>query len=94
MGIAKSMLIEVLKTQNPKVILIDINGILYNDDFETREGPLRSWIDNMPYSENKVQTIQELVPEDERLSYYIPFLSAFCAFVWIYSLIFVRRLFL
>ena len=39
MGIAKSMLIEVLKTQNPKVILIDINGILYNDDFETREGP-------------------------------------------------------
>ena len=39
------------------------------------KGPLRSWIDNMPYSENKVQTIQELVPEDERLSYYIPFLK-------------------
>lgn len=75
MGIAKSMLIEVLKTQNPKVIVIDINGILYNDEFETREGPLRSWIDNMPYSENKVQTIQELVNEDERLSYYVPFLK-------------------
>ena len=75
MGLAKSMLIEVLKTQNPKVIIIDINGILYDDKFESKEGSLRAWIDNMPYSQNKIKTIQELVPEDDRLSYYVPFLK-------------------
>lgn len=75
MGIAKSMLIEVLKTQNPKVIVIDINGILYSDEYETREGALRLWIDNMPYSSNKIETIKELIPEDERMSYYVPLLK-------------------
>ena len=75
MGIAKSMLIEVLKTQNPKVIVIDINGILYSDEYESREGALRLWIDNMPYSANKIETIKELIPEDERMSYYFPLLK-------------------
>lgn len=75
MGIAKSMLQEVMRTQNPKLIVIDINGILYNDEQESREGAKRLWIDNMPDSKNKRDTIQELVPEDERLAYYIPFLK-------------------
>lgn len=75
MGIAKSMLIETLKTQSPKIILIDINGILYNDKLETREGALRLWIDNMPLSQNKINTIQELVPKEEQMAYYFPFLK-------------------
>lgn len=75
MGIAKSMLIEVLKTQNPKVIVIDINGVLYNDEQESREGAKRLWIDNMPNSKNKWDTIKELVPKDKRLAYYIPLLK-------------------
>lgn len=75
MGIAKSMLIEALKTQNPKIILIDINGILYDNEAESKEGALRLWVDNMPFSKNKIDTIQELVPEDERMAYYFPFLK-------------------
>lgn len=75
MGIAKSMLIEVMKTQKPKVIAIDINGILYNDEQESREGSKRLWIDNMPFSKNKLDTINELVDKDERMAYYVPLLK-------------------
>lgn len=75
MGLAKSMLIEARKYQNPKLYVIDINGILYNDEYETKEGSLRLWIDNMKFSKNKFRTIQELVPEEERMSYYIPLLK-------------------
>ncbi|WP_028044053.1 hypothetical protein [Candidatus Stoquefichus massiliensis] len=75
MGIAKSMLIEVRKTQKPKLFVIDINGILYNDEQESREGSNRLWIDNMPFSKNKIDTINELISEDQRLAYYFPLLK-------------------
>ncbi|WP_416325214.1 hypothetical protein [[Eubacterium] hominis] len=75
MGLAKSMLIEARKYQNAKLFVIDINGILYNDEYETKEGSLRLWIDNMKYSKNKIDTIRELIPQNERMSYYIPFLK-------------------
>lgn len=75
MGITKSMLIELQKSQNPKLIVIDMNGVMYNDKFETKEGSLRMWIDNMPYSQNKIDTINYLIPEDERSTYLNPFLK-------------------
>ncbi|MEG0365384.1 MAG: hypothetical protein RR585_01015 [Coprobacillus sp.] len=75
MGLAKSMLIEARKTQNPKVFVIDINGVLYNDEQESREGSLRLWLDSIPRSENKTNTINELVPEEDRLAYHIPFIK-------------------
>lgn len=75
MGIAKSMLIEAQKTQKPKLFVIDINGVLYDDNQESKEGSLRLWIDNMPNSKNKRDTIKELIPKDDRLSYYFPLLK-------------------
>lgn len=75
MGIAKSMLIEVKKTQKPKVIVIDINGILYDDENESKEGSLRFWIDNMKWSKNKIDTINYLIPSKEQINYYIPLLK-------------------
>lgn len=75
MGLAKSMLKEVRNYQNPKLILIDINGILYDDDGETKEASIRRWIDNMRFSSNKVDTIQEMIPESQRIYYYLPLLK-------------------
>lgn len=75
MSLSKSMIKEVRKTQNPKVFVIDINGVLYNDEQETREGGLRLWLDNMPNSQNKRDTIKELVSKKDQLSYQIPFLK-------------------
>ena len=75
MGIMKSMLIETMKTQKPKLIVVDMNGVMYNDNLETKEGSLRLWIDNMPYSQNKIDTINYLVPKDQRDSYINPVLK-------------------
>lgn len=72
MGIMKSMLIEVQKHQKPKVIVIDMNGVVYSDKFENKEGSLRFWIDNMPSSKNKTETIDYLIPENERDTYRNP----------------------
>lgn len=75
MGLAKSMLQEVRENQKPKVIAIDINGILYNDKEESRDSFLRVWLDNMPYNINRLNAINELVPESDRMSYYIPLIK-------------------
>ena len=52
-----------------------MNGVMYNDNLETKEGSLRLWIDNMPYSQNKIDTINYLVPKDQRDSYINPVLK-------------------
>lgn len=72
MGLAKSMVKEVQRTQKPKLILIDLNGILYDDDAEQREGVTRLWVDNMELTENKVEAVQELTTGDEVFSWYLP----------------------
>lgn len=72
MGLAKSMVKEVKSRQDPKVVLIDLNGILYNDEMEQREGMTRLWVDNMPISGNKIETIQELKGNGDLLSWCVP----------------------
>lgn len=75
-AIVKSQVKEVRKHQKPKVIVIEINGALQKDDsYQTDENRLRKYIDNMPWSENKVETISELIPKDEQINYFIPFLK-------------------
>lgn len=75
MGLAKSMLKEVKKRQSPKVIIIDINGILYNDKQESRDSFTRLWVDNIPVSKNKVDTINDLVPLKDKMTYLLPFIK-------------------
>lgn len=72
MGLAKSMVKEVRKHQDPKLILIDLNGVLYDDEAEQREGMTRLWVDNMPMSENKVEAISELAKGKDTFSWYVP----------------------
>ena len=75
MGVIKSMVKEVRRTQDPKAILIDLNSVIYDEQMETREGMIRYWIDNMPDSENKEEVIRELIPEEEQITYRIPLLK-------------------
>ncbi len=72
MGLAKSMVKEVLKHQNPKLIMIDLNGVLNNDRVEQIEGMIRLWVDNIPMSENKIETINEVTDGKDPLSWYVP----------------------
>ena len=53
MGVLKSMVKEVRRTQDPKAILIDLNSVIYDEKMETREGMIRYWIDNIPDSKKR-----------------------------------------
>lgn len=75
MGLAKSMLKEARKTQKPKLFVIDVNGVLYNDRQESKEGSLRLWIDNMKFSINKLETIKELIPKTKTFSFVFPLMK-------------------
>lgn len=64
---------EVLRTQKPKVLLIETAGLFY-DGFQKNDQDLatmRKFSDVIPISENKIDLIDDKVDVD-KLSYYIP----------------------
>lgn len=72
----KSMLKEYLKQQSPKVVVFEINGFLYGEDYYKRSGKLHTWLDNISWSKNKIETIEEIIPEEEQYSYYFELASS------------------
>lgn len=74
-SIVKSQVKEILANQDLKVIVIEINGTLQDDEYQINEKRLRKYIDNIPWSVNKINTIKEIVPEDQQTEYFIPFLK-------------------
>ncbi len=69
---------EIYAHQNPKVILIDIGCMssyshAYNDD--NFDGRFRAFINNIPLSTNKIQAIDNLAKQQEKTSYYLPFIT-------------------
>ena len=72
-AVYESQVREILKRQNPKWIVVEINGLLYDDpEFHTDEGALRRYLDNIPFSWNKVKTILDTVSREDWLSYLFP----------------------
>ena len=75
-SVVKSQVKEVLSRQKPKVLVIEVNGAVpENGAYQTQDKRLRKYIDNMPWSENKIETIKEVVPEEEQEYYFFPFLK-------------------
>lgn len=70
----ESQIKEINSRQKPKVILIEMNGALYNDSNKEKDVKLRRYTDSMPYSQNKVDTINSFGNEEDKLSYYFPWL--------------------
>lgn len=72
-----SMLREAAKRQSPGVYVVEVNGFLYTaaerDEFS--HAALRKWIDTIPLSANKVDTIRACIPDGQRSSYYFPLLK-------------------
>lgn len=72
----KSQLIEILKHQSPQYIIIEINGVVYGDDEELDDSlGQRSYLDGLPMSINKIDTLQSLNLTEEPLSYYFPIIK-------------------
>jgi len=65
---------EILSTQNPQAIVVEINGFLYGDDYQTDEARLRIFAENIPFSLNKVQAVFDFDAED-KLTYFFPFIK-------------------
>lgn len=56
--------------QHPKLIVVDIDGFINDENPETLEANLRKWIDNIPWSRNRLETIRTCVPRELQTSFY------------------------
>ena len=59
-----------MNRQHPKLIVVDIDGFLTDEDPEKLEANLRKWLDNMPWSRNRIETIRTCVPAELQTSFY------------------------
>lgn len=74
-GVYKSMIREMLSRQTPQLLVIEVNGFLYNVNGLQDEGALRQWIDNMEKNDNWLDTISERIEPDDRKNYYVRLLK-------------------
>ncbi len=70
----KAIYEEIMRTQNPKLIVFEINGAIYGDENIGRDASLRRVVDNMPFNENREELINSVATSDQ-LEYYIPFIK-------------------
>lgn len=72
----KTALKEVLRTQKPKLIVIEINAFVYDRyKSEKEEANIRKFIDNVPLNSNKIEFVKENYEFSDRFEYYFPFLK-------------------
>lgn len=70
-----SELKEILTTQMPQLIVVEINGFIYPDDkMLSNEEKIRRYVDNIPMSQNRIESILEVDYED-KMSCLIPFIK-------------------
>lgn len=75
-AMAKYELKEILRTQEPQLIIIEINGALYNQETDIIDLPhIHKAIDSVPLNGNKIDAVQTVIPEDNRAEYYLPFIK-------------------
>lgn len=71
----KSQIRELSKHQSPSVIIIEINGLLYDEDDYSEEARFRRYLDATPLSLNKIQTVIESDVKESAFSYFFPLIK-------------------
>ena len=66
---------EVIKYQNPKMIIVEINAFLYKDSEIPSEASSRMFLDNIPDDEIKFDYIQRYFSADKRPEYFLPIIK-------------------
>ncbi len=62
---------EALKTQRPKTIYLEMSYVIH--DWDTINSEMsHMFFDGMPFGKNKVEAVKALVPEEERIYFYLP----------------------
>ncbi|MBQ6662036.1 MAG: hypothetical protein IJM69_00670 [Firmicutes bacterium] len=70
----KYELTEILKTQHPKVLLVEVNGCVYDDELLHKYAAIRYLADSMKLSRNKIDLVNDL-GTDSAMSYYVPLIK-------------------
>ena len=70
----KYQLKEILSTQNPQAIVVEVNGFLYNDGYQKQEVRLRMFAESIPFSLNKLDAICHY-NVDDKINYVFPFIK-------------------
>lgn len=65
---------EMLKTQSPKKVVLELFMIGRVDGYQ-EDDILHDAIDVLPWSMNKIEMIEDAVPEDKRMEYYFPIIK-------------------
>lgn len=68
------LLKEALKIHNPKVVVLDLYYLGLTDEYG-EEGYIRTVLDNMKFSLNKIETLVNCVPKDDIIHYLFPILK-------------------
>lgn len=72
----KSQVVDIMKTQHPKCIVIEINGALYKEDDKFYDdASLRKYLDGTPLSINKLETLSNVKLKDNYFDYVFPFIK-------------------
>lgn len=72
----KTAVKEAVRTQHPKMIVVEANAFLYRDySNDENEGHIHKFFDNLPLSFNKLEYIQKYVPVDQKWEYFFPLIK-------------------
>ena len=67
-------MVEAFKTQTPAVAVVEVNMVPDTQEY-LDEGTNHSYLDDLPFSMNKLELIRATAPEGERAPYVLPFLK-------------------
>ncbi len=70
----KSQLKNILSRQKPALVVIELNGALYDEEDLTKEANLRNYSDNVPLDFTKIEWVAENVKENQP-EYLFPFIK-------------------
>ena len=65
---------EILRTQKPKVLVVETNGVVYGDDMLYKEASVRYLADNMKLLPEKMELVEKY-GTDDKLSYFFPIIK-------------------
>ncbi|MCQ2483898.1 MAG: hypothetical protein MJ168_01045 [Clostridia bacterium] len=68
------MVKEAIRTQHPKLIVIDIDEFTLSENYMDNEHPILYWYDSVPHNNTKLDFVKEAIPAKSRPYYYLPFI--------------------
>lgn len=69
----KTITKKALETQNPKLLVFEINGFIHGDKYYENHRPVHAWFDTVGIDADGRDFIERYIPENDRTEFYLPF---------------------